>query len=90
MSDNNDNREQGNDFFSNMMFGRKPEPPVEEKKQSEKEATQIEQVIELVQAIGPVLEQFAPVATAAKSYLSKKMKDWVADTPDDEDKSGSS
>ncbi|MCM2675089.1 hypothetical protein [Alkalicoccobacillus plakortidis] len=84
MSDNENKRESQNDFFSNMMFGRKPEPPpVEEKKTTDSEQNQIEQVIELVQALGPVLEQFAPVASAAKSYLSKKMKAWASESKDD-------
>ncbi|WYP25318.1 hypothetical protein NSQ54_13445 [Alkalihalobacillus sp. FSL W8-0930] len=92
MSEQDNKRENQGDFFSNMMFGRRPEPPKEEKKEKEKEIeskqdpNQIEQVIELVQALGPVLEQFAPVATAAKSFLSKKLKDWSTESKSDDRK----
>lgn len=84
MSEQDNKRENQGDFFSNMMFGRKQEPPKEEKKEKEieskQDANQIEQVIELVQTLGPVLEQFAPVATAAKTFLSKKLKDWSTES----------
>jgi allophanate hydrolase subunit 1 len=88
VSEQDNKRENQGDFFSNMMFGRRPEPPKEEKKETEtkQEANQIEQVIELVQALGPVLEQFAPVATAAKSYLSKKLKNWSSESKTDDHK----
>ncbi|MEK4565685.1 hypothetical protein MKX54_13535 [Alkalihalobacillus sp. FSL R5-0424] len=90
MSEQDNKRDNQGDFFSNMMFGRRPEPPKEEKKdkeiESKQDANQIEQVIELVQALGPVLEQFAPVATAAKSFLSKKLKDWSTESKSDDRK----
>ncbi|MFK3937300.1 hypothetical protein ACI2JA_07275 [Alkalihalobacillus sp. NPDC078783] len=88
MSEQDNKRENQGDFFSSMMFGRRPEPPKEEKKEKEtkQDANQIEQVIELVQALGPVLEQFAPVATAAKTFLSKKLKDWSVDSKTDDPK----
>ncbi|TSB46135.1 hypothetical protein [Alkalicoccobacillus porphyridii] len=95
MSDQEPKRDRPDDFFSNMMFGSRPEPKAEQGKKSEskdtenKDASQMEQVIELVQSMGPVIEQLAPMATAAKSFLSKKIKEFSSDTTDPKDKSKS-
>lgn len=86
MSEEESKHENQGDFFSNMMFGKRPEPQKEEKKETKQETNQIEQVIELVQALGPVLEQFAPVATAAKTFLSKKLKDWSSESKPNDSK----
>lgn len=94
MSDKETKHERQDDFFSNMMFGQRPkresepesEPVKTTQDKDEKDATQIEQVIELVQSMGPVIEQLAPVAIAAKSFLSKKLKEFTSDSSSSKDK----
>jgi len=71
------NKNEQHDFFSDLMFGR-PYPIKKENEQhvqqspKTKEDIQLEQIVSIIQAVGPTVEKLTPVISAIYSYFIDK------------------
>ncbi|MET3506792.1 hypothetical protein [Halalkalibacter oceani] len=75
------------DFFDEFMFGRpisepqadnqQPEPQAEEQENTAPATppTQLEQVLTLVQTLGPTIDKLAPLIGAAHTFFTKQKKE---------------
>ena len=78
-----------NDFFNDLMFGRtNQEPPVQDTSEQQPtnddnesddtlnaQPTQLEQILTLVQTIGPALDKLAPLMGVVHTFFTKQKKE---------------
>ncbi|WP_100373524.1 hypothetical protein [Bacillus sp. FJAT-45037] len=67
-------KEQPMDPFSQLMFGTPPEARQPQKEEPEKVPSQLEQILTIVQTLGPTLDKLAPLMGVVHTFFKQEPK----------------